>query len=119
MSPIAFLRAYPQRPDTLCTESMLAWLESRGLNLKGLDGAAQRESYARLGFSRSLISHARWLGIELRAASLASEGDAVVCRLGAELLCGVLCEDRIVAIASYGRLTLAPFPLVRALHCPP
>lgn len=114
--PVAFVRAFPQSPGTVCTEPVLAWLSAKGL-AHPFDARLQRRLWARAGWRGvfEVLKRMHWhLERPEGVAYGLCAGDVVIARqAGGAAICGVAGADGLVALAASGRVRIARLQVLR------
>lgn len=118
---VAFMRAFPVRPETLCSEPVMAWLHSKGVD-HPFDARTQRRLFKRVGFTDAVREIIARIGFVFELPRNVQPGEPVVARgVDGSALCGLMGPDGRVVMAAHGAFGVAELPIIfvaRDARCP-
>jgi len=118
---VAFMRAFPVRRETLCSEPVMAWLRAKGVD-HPFDGRTQRRLFARVGFNNAVREIIARIGFVFELPRNVQPGEPVVARgVNGLAVCGLMGADGRVVMAAHGAFAVAPLDLIfvaRDAKCP-
>jgi len=111
----AFMRAIV-RPDSLCCETVGAWLAANGVD-QPFSRRRQAALWARLGVFRAAVAAAERIGLERIHGGCARDGDVILFQQRGGITCGIAWRGHALAAAA-GRVGIYRAPFLAAWRVP-